>query len=68
MFATELKHKVATSDPEHPVCSENLLLQKPEDPVQIQHQCIIDATLPLSHTADMLCTLLCQHFTTFEQS
>lgn len=60
---------MATSDPEHPVCRENLLPRKQEYPVQIHHQCIIDATLPLSHTADNLC-MLCYAsiFTTFENS
>lgn len=60
----ELKDKMATSDPEHPACSKNLLPRKQEDPVQVHHQCLIDATLPLSHTAD---NLLCQHFYNFSE-
>lgn len=60
---------MATSDPEHPACSKNLLPRKQEDPVQVHHRCLIDATLPLSHTADNL-HILCYAsiFTTFQKS
>lgn len=62
IFAMELNHETATSDPEHPAYSENHLLRKEEDPVRVHHQCIIDPSLPLSH---MLTICVCSVMSAF---